>query len=175
MNTYFLLLGSNIDKEVNLPRAVAMLADRCAVEAVSNVYETAPVGTLDQPPFFNAAVRLRSPLEPTDFRESICVAVESALKRTRKADKNAPRTIDVDIVLYNDAVVDYAGRHLPDPDLLRFAHVALPVAELAPTMPHPETGEPLQAIADRLRATAPPGYPDPPPIRIRSDIFLALS
>ena len=75
----------------------------------------------------------------------------------RQADKNAPRTIDADIVLFNDAVFAYDGgdgrsRPLPDPDLQKFPHVAVPVADLLPDLPHPETGEPLGALAKRLLA-----------------------
>ena len=70
------------------------------------------------------------------------------------------RTIDADLVLFNDEVFDYncydgACRHIPDPDLLKFAHVAVPVADILPDMPHPETAEPMSAIAARLMAAFP--------------------
>jgi 2-amino-4-hydroxy-6-hydroxymethyldihydropteridine diphosphokinase len=175
MNTYYLILGSNIDKEINLPRAVQLLTQFCDVQAVSQVYETAPVGTLEQEAFFNAAACVRSSLEPLAFKQQIGAAIEHALLRRRSADRNAPRTIDIDIVLCNDRVLDYDGRHIPDPDLRRFPHVALPIAELAPEMAHPETGEALQALANRLRQSPIPGYNGPQPIHVRADIALSTA
>ena len=73
----------------------------------------------------------------------------------RQADPNAPRTIDADIILYNDEVGEYVGedgrmRQIPDKDLARFVHVALPVADLLPHGTHPQTGESLTQLADRL-------------------------
>lgn len=155
MNRIFVVLGSNIDKERNLPLAVHFLSKMCHVVATSSVYETVPVGLLDQPNFFNSAVIVETEMDASQFKEEVLSEIERRLQRRRTVDKNAPRTIDADIVLFNDQSFDYGRpggrqRHVPDPDLLKFAHVAVPVAELAPHMPHPETGEPLAAIARRL-------------------------
>ena len=157
MNRVFLSLGSNINREHNLPAAVQLLHSRIPVIAVSAVYETAPRGGEDQPCFFNAAVLIETELEPEEIKEQIISEVEQALNRQRQADKNAPRTIDIDIALFNDVVMDYTPsdgqvRHIPDPDLLRSVHVIVPIAELAPGLLHPETGERLDAIAARLVA-----------------------
>jgi len=152
-NCVYVLLGSNINKERNLPEAVRLLAQFARVVAVSSVYETAPVGLEDQPHFFNAAVQVETELSAADFRRRVLAPIERALGRVRTADKNAPRTIDADIILYNDAVFDLDEEHpIPDPDLLEYPHVAVPVAELVPDMPHPETGDKLQHIADQLAA-----------------------
>ncbi len=159
MNRVFLLLGSNIDKETNLPAAIAMLRNICSVLELSSVYETVPMGLKEQSNFFNMAVSIETELDPCQIKRQIIQPIEIELQRQRKADKNAPRTIDLDIVLYNDEAFDYIpgnGRlhHLPDPDILRFAHVAVPVAELAPDKIHPETGQPLSQIAAALMAKA---------------------
>lgn len=151
------MLGSNIDKETNLPAAVRLLRAWTTVLQVSGVYETAPVGLVQQAMFWNTAVLIETPLSPAELKVTVLSAIERQLKRVRQADKNAPRTIDLDIVLFNEEVRDYdAGdgrfRPIPDPDLLKFPHVAVPVAELAPNMMHPIIGEPLQAIADKLVA-----------------------
>jgi 2-amino-4-hydroxy-6-hydroxymethyldihydropteridine diphosphokinase len=156
MNQVVVALGSNIEKEVNLPKAIRLLSEMCDVVAVASVYETAPVGLLEQPNFFNTAVILHTPLSPAEIKQQILSDIERQLKRVRQADPNAPRTIDLDIVLFNDEVLDYEGedgryRHIPEKDLLKFPHVAVPVAELLPDMPHPETGEALQSIATRLQ------------------------
>jgi 2-amino-4-hydroxy-6-hydroxymethyldihydropteridine diphosphokinase len=143
------------------------------------VYETVPVGLRDQPTFLNAAVLVETELPAAAFKEQVIGALEAQLKRRRSHDKNAPRTIDADIVLCNDEVLAYDGgdgrlRHIPEPDLLKFAHVAVPVADLLPTMPHPETAEPLATIAARLLAAATavhaPG--GTPPLWPRPDIRL---
>jgi len=159
MNRIFLLLGSNIDKEVNLPAAVAMLRRMCHVVELSSVFETVPMGLKEQPNFFNMAALIETDLDPCQIKQQIIRPIEIELQRQRKADKNAPRTIDLDITLYNDEVFDYVpdnGRihHLPDPDILRFAHVAVPIAELVPNKLHPETGQALSKIAAQLIAEA---------------------
>jgi 2-amino-4-hydroxy-6-hydroxymethyldihydropteridine diphosphokinase len=159
MNSVIVSLGSNINKENNIPLALAFLHENCRVTAVSPIYETIPVGLRDQANFFNLAVQIETDLDALRFKEEVLTRLESHLKRTRQADPNAPRTIDADITLFNDEVFDYGHeygrqRHIPDPDLLKFAHVAVPVADLLPNLPHPETGEPLRQIAQRLLETA---------------------
>ena len=175
MNRIFVVLGSNIDKGKNLPLAVRFLSKMCHVAAVSSVYETVPVGPSDQPNYFNAAVLVETKMSPIEFKEEVLSKIERRLQRQRTADKNAPRTIDADIVLFNDEVLDYGRpggrhRHIPDPDLLKFAHVAVPVAELAPNMSHPETGEPLATIAGRLMTATTQN--SRPPLWQRPDILL---
>ncbi len=166
MNEIVVLLGSNIEKEKNIPAAVRLLAELCRVTAVSPVYETIPVGLLNQPNFFNTAVLLETNLGATQFKEQVLNKVERQLKRVRFAEKNAPRTIDMDIVLCNNDIFAYGSHRVPDPDLLRWAHVAAPVADLVGDSPHPETGEPISIIARRLveKATVdgrPPLWPRP--------------
>ena len=159
MNRVIVSLGSNIEKEKHIPLALAFLRQTCRVTAVSPIYETVPVGLRDQPNFFNLAVQIETDLDALSFKEQVLTALESHLKRMRQADPNAPRTIDADITLFNEAVFTYGHengrqRHIPDPDLLKFAHVAVPVADLLPNLPHPVTGEPLSHLATRLRQTA---------------------
>jgi 2-amino-4-hydroxy-6-hydroxymethyldihydropteridine diphosphokinase len=153
-----LLLGSNIDKERNIPAAVRLLAAETTAIAVSPVYESSPVGSPETPTFFNAALLIQTVETAEELKDGLISSIERRLGRTRQADKNAPRTIDLDIVLYDDAILDYIPadgepRHVPNTDLLRFTYCALPVADLLPEMKHPETGETLVAIAERLNAT----------------------
>jgi 2-amino-4-hydroxy-6-hydroxymethyldihydropteridine diphosphokinase len=174
MNRVILSLGSNIDKEVNLPAAVRLLRDLVPVIAVSPIYETSARGTEDQPDFYNAAVLIETELGPREIKDQIIDEVERRLNRQRQADKNAPRTIDLDIALFNDAVLDYVPtdgrpRHIPDKDLLRWLHVIVPVADLAPDQLHPETGEQLKSIAECLMEQ----HGGDMTIRPREDISLA--
>jgi 2-amino-4-hydroxy-6-hydroxymethyldihydropteridine diphosphokinase len=146
----FIALGSNIEAEHNLRRAVQLLAECCRLLAVSPVYETLPVGTTDQPNFLNAAALIETDLSPEVLKGDVLQPIERRLGRRRTADKNAPRTIDLDIALYGQRVFDVGERRIPDPDILRFPHLAHPLAELAPTLVHPETGETLGDIALHL-------------------------
>ena len=155
MNIVYLLLGSNIKKEKNITDAIRALMGCCRITAVSPLYETVPVLLLEQPTFFNIVVRLETTLTAGEIKCGIIDEIEQGLRRKRQTDKNVRRTIDIDIVLFNDEVMEYEGkdgrlRHLPDPDLLKFPHVTVPLADLAPDMPHPETGELFRDIAARL-------------------------
>lgn len=143
-------LGSNIDPESNLPEAVARLAERCRLIAVSPAYRSRPVGRVEQPAFVNAAVLVETRLEAPEFKSEVLRAIEDDLGRVRTEDKNAPRTIDLDISLYDNAVFDMDGAHVPDPNILQYGHVAQPLADVAPEWRHPETGETLQQIARDL-------------------------
>ncbi len=167
-------LGSNIDKERMLPEAVRLLGESAQLVDASHVYESAAVGTEAQPSYFNAAVTLLTGRTAAELKDTLLAGIEQQLGRRRTADKFAPRTIDLDIALYNDWVFDYVpadgrARHIPDPDLLRYPHVAVPVAELLPDTPHPETGEPLAQISARLVAANRVGSED---LRPRADFDL---
>ncbi len=153
-------LGSNIAPRQNLPRALALLrADpRVALHAVSRVYETAPLDANgapipDQAPFLNAAAWLwceEATCPPLTLKFELLRPIEAQIGRVRGADKFAPRPIDLDIALYVDRVLQTPRLVLPDPDILRRAHVALPLADVAPDWAHPLTGEPLRTIAARF-------------------------
>jgi 2-amino-4-hydroxy-6-hydroxymethyldihydropteridine diphosphokinase len=170
-----ILLGSNIDKERNLPAAVRLLRQQCHVLACSSVYETLAAGTPGYPNFLNAAVLIETPLDTRTLKQEVLAAIEQQLHRVRTDDPNAPRTLDADVILFNDAVFDWNGRHIPDPDLLRFPHVARPVADLLPDMSHPETGELLATLAGRLEAQATAGNHGEPVLWPRPDMDALLS
>lgn len=150
-------LGSNIDKERNLPAAVHLVSRTIKVVGVSTVYESTAVGRAEQPNYFNAAILLLTSLPAATLKDGLLSTIENELGRRRTVDKFAARTIDLDIALYGNEAFDYTpadgrARHIPDPDLLRFVHVAVPVAELQPDWVHPETGEKLSTFAERLVA-----------------------
>lgn len=147
-NRVFVALGSNIDPERNLKGAVRLLASRCRLLAVSRVYEAKPVGKTDQPNFLNAAALIETELGAAALKAQVLQDIERVLGRVRTADKNAPRTIDLDITLFNDQVIELGHRHIPDPELLRYPHIAVPMADLAPGYVHPESGQTLQEIAE---------------------------
>jgi 2-amino-4-hydroxy-6-hydroxymethyldihydropteridine diphosphokinase len=149
-------LGSNIAPERNLPRAVALLRQnyRLTVRAVSRVYESAPVSASgeiagEQALFLNAALWVESGgyYGPLALKFQVLRFIELLLGRRRSADRFAPRPIDLDLALWGDCVLSSPHLTLPDPDILTRAHLALPLAEVAPDWPHPLTGQTLAAIA----------------------------
>ena len=150
VNLAYLSLGSNIEPELNLPAAVTQLARYGRVRAISTVWETLPVGFTDQPNFLNLALILETRLSAQALRNEAIAAIETALGRVRSENKNAPRTIDIDIMLFNHDALQINERHIPDPEVLERAFVAIPMAEIAPNYVHPETGQTLQAIAQQF-------------------------
>lgn len=153
-------LGSNIEPERYLPRAVAAVKPLGA-SAVSGVYQNPAQGGPPQPDFLNAAVALQTDMHAGQLREALR-EVERRLGRVRTADKHAPRTIDLDLLMLGAQVLEQAELIIPDPQLLTAAHLAIPAAEVAPTAVHPQTGETLRSIAERLRPTA--------VLRLRQDV-----
>ncbi len=136
-------LGSNIEKERHLPEAIRLLRRhrRIEVRKVSRFFESAPVGgPAGAPDFFNAAVIACTDLTPQELREALR-HIESVLGRQRTDDKNAPRTIDLDIAYYGDVQAQFDGWTLPDPAASEAPHVAIPIADVAPTFLDPASGK----------------------------------
>ncbi len=171
MARIYLLLGSNVEAERNLPAAVALLREHGLV-AVSAAYETAPVGTGHVEPFLNAAALIETELSPEAVKRDVCAGIEHALGRVRDpADKFGPRTIDLDIGLWDDDVLEVVGGAVPDPDILRYLHAARPLADVAPGMRHPVDGRSLATIAaDLERSSEPASKPQP-----RPDVVLSVA
>ncbi len=151
-----LTLGSNVERQYNLPRAIAALRQHPGwrLLAVSPFYETAAVGGhTPQAAFWNAAALIETGLPPGPLRHSLR-EIEACLGRVRTSDKYAPRPIDLDIALYGNQIVVVDGHALPDPDVARFPHLALPLADVAPAWVHPELGITLRQLADRMTYTS---------------------
>jgi 2-amino-4-hydroxy-6-hydroxymethyldihydropteridine diphosphokinase len=149
----FISLGSNIEPEKHLPLAVTSIHLLGEIQSVSRVYQNPPIGSEGQPDFLNAAVLVHTPLGAAEIREQLRL-METSLGRVRLEDKFAPRTIDLDLCLLGDQIIETEELVLPDPGILKHAHLAIPLAELDPSFRHPITGEALGEIADRLRVGA---------------------
>lgn len=154
LNRVFVLLSSNFDAEKNLRGSLALLHSHCRVEAVSSVYETAPIGEVYRDNFLDAVVQLRTSLSPSEFRQHILGTIEYQLGRERTPNKSGFQTIpiDLDILLWNQDSLDFGSKpwHVPDRKIVREAHLAVPLAELAPDYIHPEDGRTLRHIAQSL-------------------------
>jgi 2-amino-4-hydroxy-6-hydroxymethyldihydropteridine diphosphokinase len=154
-------IGSNIDAEPNIRRAVGLLARTAAVRvtAISTFYRTAAEEAPGSPDFHNGVVALRTGLSPRELRR-VLEEVETACGRRRTADRNAPRTIDLDLLLYADAEESTPGLRLPHPDVMGRAYVALPLLELAPDLVLPGDRGSLRDIAARFDASIGESLPD---------------
>lgn len=134
--TAYLGLGSNLgDREANLRRALSLLGEKVEVTALSSVYETEPWGYTEQPHFLNMTCGLRTALAPHELLAH-AQDVERRLGRVRTL-RYGPRTIDVDILLYGDLVVDTPDLQIPHPGIPERAFVLAPLAEIAPGVEHP--------------------------------------
>jgi 2-amino-4-hydroxy-6-hydroxymethyldihydropteridine diphosphokinase len=145
-----LLLGSNIDPAENLVRALEALDAAVAVVAASRVFETDAVAIGPVPQFLNAALEIVTDLEPLVLKYEVLRPVEALLGRKRTDDRNAPRQIDLDLALFGDRIVSDPQLRLeiPDPDVLEYAHAAIPLADVAPHREHPLAGKTLSEIAE---------------------------
>jgi 2-amino-4-hydroxy-6-hydroxymethyldihydropteridine diphosphokinase len=147
-------LGANLgDPLVQLRNAVAALGrlPGTCVAAVSSVYRSAPVGYLDQPDFLNAVAALDTRLSPQALLDAL-LAIEQDGGRTR-AFRNAPRLIDLDLLLYGERVVDEEHLTVPHPRMSGRAFVLLPLAELDPACVVPGAG-PLSTLAEGVSGQA---------------------
>lgn len=138
----FLSLGSNIDPEKNLPEAVQRLGASGRITAVSSVWQSHAVGSRG-PDFLNTCLLFLTPLSAEDLIRQVLRSVEAALGRQRGPDKNAPRTIDIDLILYDE---EPYGE-----DFWSAPFVIVPLAELLPDYPHPRRYEDLETVARRMR------------------------
>ncbi len=150
--TAYLSLGSNVgDRTANLRAAIVGLGALGEVTSVSSFYETEPVEFTAQPWFLNCAVALRTELMPKQFLARV-LALERQLGRRRTQPKG-PRSIDIDIVLFGNAVVDAPGLVIPHPAMHERRFVLEPLAEVAPDVRHPV----FKCTVRELRDALPPG------------------
>ncbi len=144
-HTIYLSLGTNIgDRQANLRTALAALPPAVRLVAVSSIYETAPWGYLEQPDFLNLAVKAETKLSPQDLLAHL-KSIEEELGR-EKTVRWGPRRIDLDILFYDKLVLEMDGLTIPHPKIAERAFVLVPLAELAPGLKHPVTGETVREM-----------------------------
>ena len=149
----FISIGSNIDPEKYLPLAVENLSRLGEQISVSLVYQNPAIARPEQSDYLNAAAHVVTANSALEIR-GILRQIEESLGRIRSKDKYDSRTLDLDLCLLGDQVLETAELILPDPNLLKYAHIAVPIAELDPDFLHPIAGSNLREIAYRLRPEA---------------------
>jgi dihydroneopterin aldolase/2-amino-4-hydroxy-6-hydroxymethyldihydropteridine diphosphokinase len=153
----FISAGSNIDPEANVRKAVRLLAAQARIRAISTVYLTEPIGRLGQPLYYNCVLEIETGTPPLDLKRTVLRPIEDSLGRTRSNDRFAPRTIDLDLILYNDITMAGEELTLPDPDILKRPFLAVALHELAPDLVLPGSGARIADIAaGMLRKTMKP-------------------
>ncbi len=138
----YLNIGSNIEPEYYLPEAIRLLREHGGVKAVSNAWQSHAFGS-DGPDFLNACVLFLTSLDDLELKEQVIRPIEAALGRVRGPDKFAPRTIDIDIILFDDE--PFGGEFWSN------AFVVVPLADLLPDFHHPFNYERLAQVAAHMR------------------------
>lgn len=142
MHQAYLSLGSNIQPDANLPTAIDLLSERGKILKVSSLWESEAVGS-NGPNFLNACVLFSTSHLYAELRDQVIHSIESRLGRKRSEDKYAPRTMDIDVIIFDD-------RSCND-KFWSLAYVVVPLAEIYPEFQNPLTGEAISASAGRLR------------------------
>ena len=150
MNIAYLSVGSNMgDKELNILRAIGEIGKlpSTAIFSLSSFYETTPVGVSDQPDFCNAAVAIKTALKPAELLDKLLEIETKVFKRKRDL-KWGPRSIDLDILLYNDELIDTQKLKIPHPEMINRKFVLIPLAEIASSVLHPIEKRSIKELLD---------------------------
>ena len=150
LHTAYIALGSNLgDKEENLRRALELLEERgVEVVKVSTFICTEPYGVTDQPQFLNAVCQVRTSLEPLALLHTL-LGIEQEMGRVRLRHWGE-RNIDLDLLLYEDVVMDTPELKLPHPDMQNRDFVLLPLFEIAPELIHPVLRKNIRELKEKL-------------------------
>jgi 2-amino-4-hydroxy-6-hydroxymethyldihydropteridine diphosphokinase/dihydroneopterin aldolase/2-amino-4-hydroxy-6-hydroxymethyldihydropteridine diphosphokinase len=145
MHTATILLGSNIDAELNLTRAIQTLENVCGIIATSKIWLTKAVGS-GGPDFLNQAVLIQTELDFENLKNNTLQSIEKQLGRVRTADKYAARTIDLDVIIFDNQVMD--------PAVWTQCFIASPVSDLHPELQSPTNGSTLLDVARELQCNS---------------------
>jgi len=141
----YLSLGSNIEPVKNLHLAVEKLRQAVTVNSVSTVWDTSAIGSKG-PRFLNTTAWISTPLSPNELKNTVIAEIEQELGRVRSGDKYAARTIDIDILIYDEQILDDA--------LWQRDFLAIPTADLRPDLSNPVTGQSLNQVAQAMKSVS---------------------
>ena len=147
MTAVYIGVGSNINPEENILKALSFLKEKVLVTATSMFYYTKPLKQGNQPVYCNGVWKIKTLLAPHILKFDVLRGIESALGRIRSDDRYASRPIDLDIILYGKKVINTDELVIPDPDVYIRPFVCIPVFEIAPDLILPDTGKSIKEIA----------------------------
>ncbi len=163
----YLGLGSNLDdpfKQIKAGLSALSRLPHTTLKTTSTIYRTAPVGFLDQPDFLNAVCHIETQLSPDALLDAL-LAIERAQLRTRGDEKNGPRTLDLDILIYGQKQISTDRLEIPHPRLTERAFALIPLTEIAPNLVL-ACGRKVKDLANSpTLASSPPIKFSPPPIQ----------
>lgn len=150
IHTVFLGLGSNMGKkEDNIRLAIEMLKERIDIEIVSSIIETEPYGYTEQPRFLNCCLMGKTALLPRELLEFV-LGIEKKMGRVREF-KWGPRNIDIDILFYDDLIIEQDDLIIPHPELYKREFVLIPLLEIAPEFIHPKFKKTIRELYESLK------------------------
>ena len=144
MNEAIILIGSNIHPQNNLKECLILLMDSVTVITRSQIWRTKSFGS-EGPDFLNLAIKVKTILNKNQLKVSVLRKIEDRLGRVRSSNKNAPRTIDLDTIIFNNMILDN--------ELWEKVFIAVPLAELEPSLRHPSSVSNIKEIAEELKCS----------------------
>jgi len=147
----YLCLGANLgEREANLRKALALLSAEVTLDEVSPIYETEPLGYKQQPLFLNVVCRITTNLPP---EELLCLAkdIEAKMGRVPSGQIDSPRLIDIDILFYDNKIIEAPNLTIPHPRLQDRAFALIPLAEIAPGFIHPKLGKSIAQLSNDVK------------------------
>jgi 2-amino-4-hydroxy-6-hydroxymethyldihydropteridine diphosphokinase len=146
----FVSVGSNINPAENVRKAIHMLALQARIVGVSTIYLTEAEGRPEQPPYYNCVVEIETEAPPVELKHQVLRCIEEDLGRERSEDEYAPRPIDLDLIVYDDLVMETDDLTLPDPQILHRPFLAIPLHELAQELKLPGLNMRIEEVVAAL-------------------------
>jgi len=153
MPQVFIGVGSNVERDASIRTGVADLHTHYGELQLSSVYESEAVGFAGDA-FYNLVVAFDTQ-EPIDTVADVLAAIEERNGRQRGSGKFTPRTLDLDLLLYGDEIISTERFHVPRDEILRYAFVLWPLAEMAPDLIHPQVGESFTQLWEKFDKDGP--------------------
>ncbi len=150
----YIAIGSNINPADNVRLALQSLAKHVHLTGISMVYRIAALDRPEQPPYYNCVAEIETEVPPLELKRGLLRSIEDILGRKRSADKFAARTIDLDLIVYGDWVMDEESLKLPDPEIMERPFLAIPLFELAPDMVLAGSNRRIAEIAAQLHQSS---------------------